>query len=211
VSVTARRTVGVVNYGVGNLGSITGALSRLGYRTKSGRTADSLAGCDALILPGVGAMPYAMNAMQAGGLAQFIRECYETGDKPMIGICLGMQLMFEHSEEGNVDALGILGGQVRRLPQDTCHVGWNLCASPTAADPGQPKSEWPNAAYYFNHSYYVDCDDAMVASRANLKGHPPLPAMVRVGPFTGLQFHPEKSQVAGTDLLRFLIERHSHD
>lgn len=206
MSVNTRPLVGILDYGVGNIGSLSGALSRLGYRTNSGKTADDLAACDALILPGVGAMAYAMNALKQGGMAEFIRHSYLQGDKPIIGICLGMQLMFEHSQEGDVDALGLLPGHVRRLPQGTCHVGWNLCASPVGAAKGSRSQDWPQAAFYFNHSYYIDCHADIVTSYSHLHGLPPLPAIVQSRSFTGLQFHPEKSQVAGADLLRHLIE-----
>ena len=201
----ARKTIGLIDYEVGNLGSLTGALTRLGYRVIVGNTADTLRDVDCLLMPGVGSMPYAMDALRRGGLDQFIQDSYAAGTRRIIGICLGMQLMFESSDEGGVSALGILPGRVRKLADNTCHVGWNICRSS-----GSTSCLTQETAYYFNHSFYVECPSAFITATTQIENANgdslSLPAIVQSGPFIGLQFHPEKSQVAGASLLTALIE-----
>lgn len=200
-----RHSVGLVDYKVGNLGSLHGALTRLGFRVVVGKTPDSLASCRALVLPGVGAAPFALATLRNSGVADFIAESFAAADRPIIGICLGMQMMFEYSEEGDVAGLGLLPGCVRRLPRGGCHVGWAMTRTPVGASSLAPPSTWREAAFYFNHSYYLDTSAEIVAGNVSLQDGTPMAALVQHGSFTGVQFHPEKSQAAGADLLRHLI------
>lgn len=197
-----RRRVTIVNYGVGNLGSLSGSFSRLGYTVHIANKPGDLDSSDAVILPGVGAMPFAIERLRKTGLDKAVADCVARTDIPVIGICLGMQLMFDHSEEGDCEGLGLLSGRVRRFPDGACHVGWNLCETPV--NPNADGS-WSRAAMYFNHSYFVDADPLIVKSTANLPGFGDVITMVQSGSFTGIQCHPEKSQVAGAELLRHLI------
>lgn len=197
-----RTKVGIVDYGVGNLGSLRGALRRLGYQAVVARDAETLMDTAALILPGVGSAPYAMRELRASGLDQFIRDRFEAADKPVIGICLGMQILFEHSEEGDTQCLGLIPGIVRAFPDRACHVGWNIARPTPMAGHDSVR------AYYFNHSYFVTAEPDNIATEAHYLGD--IPAQVKDGNFTGVQFHPEKSQLSGEALLRDLIQGSDH-
>lgn len=190
--------VGIIDYGVGNVSSVLNAVRLAGHRAVVGAKAADFTGVSAMILPGVGSFPYAMAAMRAGGLDRFLRACYEQQEVKIIGICLGMQVMFEHSEEGNEEGLGILPGRVRALAGGRCHVGWN-----TVGRPSWEGSSNAEEAYYFNHSFYVDCAPELVQQTSNYLLE--LPAIVRSQQFSGTQFHPEKSQSAGAALLKELL------
>lgn len=203
-SAKARRRVVLMDYGVGNLGSLKGTLHRLGYQTSVGRQAADFNEADAVLLPGVGAMPAAMSALHRTKLDSVVADLLTAQTIPMIGICLGMQLMFQHSEEGDSPGLGLLKGQVRRFRDHGCHVGWSVCPTPVGST---QDGGWTDAAFYFNHSYFIDADPAITRSVAQVEGQGPIATIVQSGNFTGLQFHPEKSQTAGTDLLHYLLDK----
>lgn len=191
--------VGILDYGVGNVGSLRNALSILGYRVQVSRSEKELAASSCLLLPGVGSMGFAMDRLRETGMDRFVRARFEAADLPIIGICLGMQLMFEHSEEGGVEGLGLIRGRVIGFENAECHVGWNLTRRPSW-DTGAPDV----CAYYFNHSYRVDCPQEVVHATAQYQKE--FPAIVKSGSFTGFQFHPEKSQVAGRFLLQNALD-----
>ena len=195
----AKRVV-VMDYGVGNLGSLAGAFRRLNFRVQLSSEPDDFSSADAVVLPGVGAMPLAMHNIRNRELDRVISELFQDGKIPVVGICLGMQLMFDHSEEGDVSGLGIIRGQVRRFPNALCHVGWSICRYPTC------NGLHDTGAFYFNHSYYVDTDSSGLDSSVNVEGHGKIAAIVRSRNFVGMQFHPEKSQAAGVALLRSFID-----
>ncbi len=194
------KQVVIMDYGAGNVGSLVGALHRLNYRVRVSADPTDFVGADAVILPGVGAMPSAIKSIRNQGLDNVIARLLADGTVPVIGICLGMQLMFEHSEEGDVAGLGMLGGVVRRLSNVSCHVGWSNCYVPLS------NGNQTEAAVYFNHSYFVQPDPSILKSVANVEGHGDIPAIVQSGNFVGMQFHPEKSQFTGAALLRHFIE-----
>lgn len=199
-ALSKRFNVGLVDYKVGNLGSLRGAILRQGFRVTVGDRPQDLQGCDALVLPGVGAAPFAMQTLHTSGLADFVTETFLAAKTPIIGICLGMQLMFEQSEEGETTGLGLLPGQVRRLPKGGCNVGWAVTDTLVGAQTAKRE-----AAFYFNHSYFVPGDAPNVIADLVLQDGTQMAAMVQSKRFTGVQFHPEKSQAAGGDLLRYLI------
>ena len=178
-----RRKIGIVDYGVGNVSSVANAIQRIGHRVVIGGKASDFTGTAAIILPGVGSFPFAMKVVREGGLDRFLAACYEQQDIKIIGICLGMQLMFEFSEEGAEEGLGILQGRVNALPNKQCHVGWNHVHPPSWDNPHGRQE-----AFYFNHSYYVECDRELVRQTADYVLE--LPAVVRSGQFYGTQFHP---------------------
>jgi len=193
----ASQTVGLIDAGGANLGSVRYALERIGVTVAPVRTADELAACQRVILPGVGAAAEGMARLHGQGLVEPLR----TLDKPLLGICLGMQLLYEHCEEGNVDALGLLPGVVRRLKPATGirvpHMGWNkllaLRESPLldGVDAG--------ASAYFVHSYAAPLSSHTVA----VSDHGGLfTAIVQRGLYCGAQFHPERSAGPGEQLLR---------
>ena len=146
----------VIDYGMGNLGSVAKALSFLGRPAIVTRDPERVASADRLILPGVGAMSYAIEQLKLYDLDQAIRAFLKTG-RPFLGICLGMQLMFERSEEGDARGLSILPGIVRKFPAmpglKIPHMGWNrLQDSRISLLPNQE-------SFYFVHSYYIDPAD----------------------------------------------------
>lgn len=188
----------VIDYGMGNLGSVAKALSYLDVPAVVTDDPDQVASAERLILPGVGAMDYAMRQLRTRGLDQAIGEYLKTG-RPFLGICLGMQLMFERSEEGGVGGLGLLPGVVRRFPDlpglKVPHMGWNqLQDSRLDLLPD-------GASFYFVHSYYVDPTDPALTAARCMHGIP-FTAAVQKDQILLTQFHPEKSGDTGLGLLR---------
>ncbi len=177
--------IGIFRYNAGNRVSVAKALGRLGIDARTVETREEIAACHGLIFPGAGAAESAMRDLHARGLLDALREFR----KPFLGLCLGMQLLFDFSEEGNVDCLGIVRGQVKRLPEGVTkpHMGWNRL------DTGQ--------FAYFAHSYYCLPDDPRVVTMTARHGVV-FCAGVRQRNFLGVQWHPEKSGATGDRLLR---------
>jgi len=194
-------TVAVIHSGGANLGSVLHALQRLGVQAQLTRDADEIRAADRVILPGVGAAASAMAALQDGQLIDVVRSLTQ----PVLGICLGLQLLFERSEEGDVDGLGVIPGTVRRLAvPDTLrlpHMGWNQLQwqqdDPLAE--GLSDQDW----FYFVHSYAAPVAAAVATS---VHGQA-FAAVVRRGNFAACQFHPEKSAAAGARLLANFIHQ----
>ena len=194
--------IGIIDYGAGNLRNVQKALSFLGEQSVIAGEAEVLDRCERLILPGVGAFPAAMEKLQSRGLHDFIRDYIRT--RPMLGICLGMQLLFERSYEfSRCDGLGLIEGEVVRLPERTGykipHMGWNALSmrTPCRLLDGVTEGEY----VYFVHSYY-----AAVARAENLAAVTDygmdVTAVVAAGNVYGTQFHPEKSDKTGLRILK---------
>jgi glutamine amidotransferase len=195
--------VAVVDYGVGNTHSVANAIQFLGYAP--GVTADpaALSRADALVLPGVGAFGPAMETLRARGLVDLLGELVIGKHKPILGICLGMQLMADDSEEnGHHAGLGWIPGHVRRLqlPQNFSvpHVGWNDVQLIRRDPLFDRTGDAPN--FYFDHSFHFVCDPSFQAAVSDYAG--PVTAAVQRDNVFGVQFHPEKSQASGLKLLR---------
>jgi glutamine amidotransferase len=198
--------IGIVDYGMGNLFSVSKALERLEAPYFISEDPQELQKADALLLPGVGSFRDAMERLNALGLAEMIRD-YTAGGKPLLGICLGMQLLFEESmENGVTKGLGLLPGKVERFPGVTAegeaykvpHMGWNLLRFENSS----PLTENIASGHvYFVHSYYVKSDDRNVLVAVS-DYDVEVPAVVGRENIYGMQFHPEKSSVTGMDLLR---------
>lgn len=191
----------LIDAGGANLGSVAYALERLGVQATLVRDAAGLAGAERVILPGVGAAPEAMRRLHAQGLVEPLRRL----QVPLLGICLGMQLLFERSEEGDVECLGLLPGVVRRLHPAlgirVPHMGWNrlLPLRESALLDGLP--ERPYA--YFVHGYAAPVTPHTVAAC----DHGGLfSAVVQHGRHAGAQFHPERSADTGARILRNFLE-----
>ena len=191
----------LIDAGGANLGSVRYALERLGVEARVVRDAEGLQGADRVILPGVGAAPEAMSRLRAQGLVEPLRQL----QVPLIGICLGMQLLFEHSEEGDVDCLGLLPGIVRHMTPAlgirVPHMGWNQLVPmrESALLAGLPE----RASAYFVHGYAapVTADTVAACNHGGL-----FTAVVQQGLRCGAQFHPERSAETGARILRNFLE-----
>ncbi|MBB3856394.1 glutamine amidotransferase [Xanthomonas arboricola] len=193
--------VALIDAGGANLGSVRYALERLGVEARLVRDAAGLQGAQRVILPGVGAAPEAMSRLRAQGLVEPLRQL----QVPLIGICLGMQLLFEHSEEGDVDCLGLLPGIVRHMTPAlgirVPHMGWNQLVPMRASAllDGLPEL----ASAYFVHGYAapVTADTVAACDHGGL-----FTAVVQQGLRCGAQFHPERSAETGARILRNFLE-----
>jgi glutamine amidotransferase len=198
--------IGIVDYGMGNRRSVEKALERVGGDPRLTADQDVLAGADGLVVPGVGAFPEAMRRLRATGLDELVRERAAAG-VPVIGLCLGMQLLFERSDEhGGAEGLGLLPGSVVRLDAKGLklpHIGWNVVTwrrpSPLIADLG------PTTAFYHVHSHVPVPSDPDVVLGTGDYGAPFVSFVERDGIF-GAQCHPEKSSTAGLALLRNFVD-----
>lgn len=200
------KTILVVDYKVGNLQSVSNALRFLGYRhTVSGRPAD-LDAADAYILPGVGAFHEGMGNLRGLGLIEPLERNVLGLGKPVLGICLGMQLLADDSEEGGLhQGLGWIPGHVRRILAgpgvSSTHVGWNTLDVRRAEPLFLGLESEP--CVYFDHSYRLECAGEHVS--ALCRHGEDIVAAVQRGNIYGAQFHPEKSQSTGLKILRRLF------
>jgi imidazole glycerol-phosphate synthase subunit HisH len=189
----------VVDYGIGNLGSALKAFRHLGAPAVLSGDPRALRGAAAIVLPGDGAFGAAMEELRARSLLQPLLDAVGQGT-PLLGICVGMQLLFEESEEmGRHPGFGLLPGRVRRLPPGlpVPHMGWNTLRARRAHPVMEGLGDEPYV--YFVHSYFCDAaPDTVIASTDYGRE---LPAVVGRGHVLGLQFHPEKSQGVGLRLL----------
>lgn len=192
----------IVDYGMGNLRSAQKGLERAGCRAQITDSAEAITQARGVILPGVGAFPDAMKSLARLGLVEAIREAAASG-VPILGICLGMQLLFSGSEEGGWHpGLGLIPGEVRKLPEGVKipHMGWNTVA-PTPAAGRLFSATNPGARFYFIHSYYVVPDEEAAVAGWTEYGVR-FASVVRRGRVFGFQFHPEKSSTEGLKLLK---------
>lgn len=192
----------IVDYGMGNILSVHNALVRLGCAVTTSDRASDLDAADALILPGVGAFGEAMANLKARKLVEPLLHMVRDKGKPLLGICLGMQLLADTSEEhGHNKGLGLIPGAVRRIAVPVGlrlpHVGWN---SVTVRQAGPLfKGIGDGGAFYFVHSYHFVCDAANIVAITDYGSE--VVAAVREGSIYGVQFHPERSQTKGLSLL----------
>ncbi|MBS4190334.1 imidazole glycerol phosphate synthase subunit HisH [Bacillus sp. FJAT-49705] len=202
--------LGIIDYGMGNLFSVSKALERMNVPYFISENSKDLMKADGLILPGVGSFKDAMEQLDKLGLTSMIKEYVQLG-KPLLGICLGMQLLFEESEEnGLTKGLQLLPGTVRRFsgvntegsPYKVPHMGWNQL---NLVQPSPILQGLKGDYVYFVHSYYVETSHTEVVI-ANSIYDVVVPAIVGRGNIYGMQFHPEKSSVLGMELLRSFTE-----
>ena len=198
--------IGMIDYGVGNLFSLCSSCKAIGQEAFVSGDASELAKADRLILPGVGAFEDAAKKLRSTGMADFVRQQAVAG-KPLLGICLGMQLLFERSYEyGCHEGLGLLKGQVvpmeGKLPPELKipHMGWNALE----VKGGKLLAGMDGQYVYFVHSFFAEnCDDSL--SAVTQYGIP-ITAAVEQGNIYGCQFHPEKSGNVGLNILRKFAE-----
>ena len=194
--------IGLIDYGMGNLHSVQQAFKRLGNHLEIINSPVDLYKCNSLILPGVGSFDPAMENLEKTGLIPFLKK-WATEGKPLLGICLGLQLLFESSEEGNNKGLGILEGSIKKLPKNNServpHMGWSLL---------NLKNECPllKEDYNQNWMYFVHSFSAKPKNKAELVattkfGNEEVTAIVWKDNIGACQFHPEKSGDSGRLLL----------
>jgi glutamine amidotransferase len=201
--------IAIVEYGVGNLFSLTSSLQALGLETEVTGDAERLRAADRIILPGVGAFGNAKAKLDDTGLTPVLRE--EAKRKPLLGICLGMQLLFERSlEYGEHPGLGLVPGQVAALREDLAdpalkvpHMGWNSLHI-VREDPLFRHFRDGEYVYYVHSFYARECEESTLG--VSRYGNVPVTGAVRRGNVWGTQFHPEKSGDAGLRLLRAFAE-----
>lgn len=194
-------TIGLVDYGLGNLGSVVNMLKRIGAQTLRVSNPDDLLACDRIILPGVGAFDTGVRMLHSGGLGEAVQQFASTG-KPVLGICLGMQLLLDSSAEGTSPGLGLIEGSSVRFSSEgdlrVPHMGWNR-VSPLLEDPLVAGID-EMSRFYFVHSYKVVPARAEdVLATTNYGGD--FASMIRSGNVMGAQYHPEKSHTFGMRVL----------
>lgn len=196
----------IIDYGMGNIRSVHNALARLGCDVTTSNRAEDVDSADALVLPGVGAFGEAVANLDASGLKGPLLAAVAERGKPLLGICLGMQLLADRSEErGSHQGLSLIPGEVCRIPVPKGlhlpHIGWN---SVEAAQRQPLFADFRDGgAFYFVHSYHFTCAPEHVAATTEYGG--PVVAAVQRGHIFGVQFHPERSQSNGLALLRNFV------
>jgi glutamine amidotransferase len=192
-------TIAIVDYGIGNLGSVAKAFRHAGAEAVLTGDPDALRAARALVLPGDGAFGAAMEELRRRGLVSVVEDAARSG-KPLLGICIGMQLLFERSEEhGSHRGLGLIPGSVRRFAPDLTvpHMGWNRLARRRPHPLLEGIEE--GAHVYFVHSYHCGAPRDFVLATSDYGGE--FPAVVARGSTLGVQFHPEKSQAVGLRMI----------
>ena len=200
------RMIAIIDYDAGNIRSVEKALMALGEEVVVTRDKDTILKADRVILPGVGAFGDAMEKLKKYGLVEVIREVV-ANNIPFLGICLGLQLMFESSEESvGVEGLGILEGKVTKIPEapglKIPHIGWNSLSFPNKGRLYEEIDE--NAYVYFVHSYYLQAKDSDIVTATTQYGTL-IHASVEKGNVFACQFHPEKSSDVGLTILKNFI------
>ncbi|MCB2361207.1 imidazole glycerol phosphate synthase subunit HisH [Clostridium estertheticum] len=197
--------IAIVDYGVGNLNSVQNALNSLNISSIISSNAEEISKCKSIIVPGVGAFPDAMKNMKESGIDEVIKQAAKE-EKPILGICLGMQLFFEEScEIEKCQGLGLLKGNIIKLEGSIKipHMGWNSLSFEN--DSPLLRGIKENQYVYFVHSYYaVNCEEGIINAYSMYEKK--IPAIVSKGNIFGMQFHPEKSGDLGMKLLKNFAE-----
>jgi imidazole glycerol-phosphate synthase subunit HisH len=202
--------IAIVDYGVGNVRAFANIYQRLGIAAMLAATEHELAAADRIILPGVGAFDWAMTRLRQAGLLNVLHHCAQGERKPILGICVGMQMMARRSDEGELPGLGWIDGEVKRFDATRFadathlpHMGWNGVRVDGAA--GLFRGFDAGARFYFLHSYYfAPARPADVLATTDYHGE--FAAGVHSGNIYGVQFHPEKSHQWGIALLKNFAE-----
>ena len=187
--------IAVVDYGAGNTRSVLRALAAVGADASLAATPEGIGAAERMVVPGVGAAPSAVEALMARGLWDVVRA-WGTAGRPLLGVCLGAQLLLGGSDEGDAPGLGLIAGRCRAFPspadggpRQVPHIGWNEVRTSGGAFDA-----------YFVHGFWTDADLPAIAGRTTVDGFT-FPSLLRAGAITGTQFHPEKSGPVGRALL----------
>lgn len=205
---TENAEIAVIGYGAGNIGSVLNMIKHVGGAAEVARDARAVLGARKILLPGVGSFDNAMTRLDDLGLIEPLKERASAG-VPFLGVCLGMQLLANRSEEGKLEGLGLIPGKVRRFQfeaENTSlkipHMGWNR-ASP-AKDHALIAGLGDDARFYFVHSFFFECEDSdSTLLRSSYGG--PFTSGVQRGNVMGVQFHPEKSHRYGMQLIKNFV------
>lgn len=195
-------TTAIIDTSTANIASVRYALERLGARYRLTETPDEASDCDRIILPGVGAAGPAMKRLTATGWAQALKN----DQRPLLGVCLGMQLLFDYSVESDCEMLGLIPGRIERLDPGADgpwpHMGWNTLTPVTS---GEPLLEGvaPDAHVYFVHGFYAPVS---AHTSASTQYGPAITAIARKGHVAGCQFHPERSARVGAHILSNFVK-----
>lgn len=199
--------ISIVDYGMGNIGSIQNMLDRIGFSSEVVNTCELILNASKLILPGVGAFDTAMSKLDSMGVRDALDKRVVRDHIPVLGICLGMQLLTRGSEEGSLNGLGWIDADTKRFPREMGlkipHMGWNLVNRSS----GSPltKDFEPEARFYFVHSYAVSVDDQKHSILKSTYGIE-FDSAIQKDNIYGVQFHPEKSHKFGMKLLKNFAE-----
>lgn len=201
--------IGLIDYNMGNLQSVSNAFEKLGVSVKIIQKAEEIAACDKIILPGVGAFKDAMQCLKEREMDEAIRD-FATSHKPLLGICLGMQLLFESSVEfGKSVGLGLIEGEIVQFDTSRFqsrfkvpHMGWNelFITQKSALFKGMPEAFY----LYFVHSFHAQCDEKYIIGKT-MYGYE-FPSAVQKNNVYGFQPHPEKSHDNGLKILKNFVE-----
>lgn len=204
--------IAILDYGMGNSGSILSMIKKIGRASVLTTSPQEILDAEAVILPGVGSFDNAMNKLNEIGILEILEKKIKLGNTPFLGICLGMQLLFEGSQEGHSKGLGWLSGTVVKFPSEDPrfngkkipHMGWNYAFKIKNDDPlFSGFTETPR--FYFVHSYHVKCRSANQIVAKTLFGYE-FTSVVRADNIVGVQFHPEKSHGFGLRFLKNFFE-----
>jgi imidazole glycerol-phosphate synthase subunit HisH len=196
----------VIDYGLGNIQAFVNAYSRLNIQVKVSSSVNDLEGTTKIILPGVGAFDHAMQKLNSSGMRDYIEHLVLDNKIPILGICVGMQMLANSSEEGQLPGLGLIDGTVKKFDRSTMiessnlpHMGWNMVIPKT--DKGLFKDMDTEKRFYFLHSYFFECNKEKNILATTEYGYN-FTCAVKKNNILGVQFHPEKSHHFGVQLLK---------
>lgn len=201
---TSRISVVVIDYGVGNVHSVAAVFRQLGHRVEITEDLSDMAACDLAVLPGVGSAKEALPKVRQSGAAEAIKARTDAG-RPIIGICLGAQLLFGSNEEADgAPGLAVFEGSVRRIQGKGTNTGWRRLDFDELRDLGLARGLRSSSTYFFNHEFGMAIDGSNFTCVHAVE--PRLPALVARESTVAIQFHPEKSQASGIRLMRNVID-----
>ena len=202
------KDIAVINYGMGNLRSVQNALAKIGAAPRIVTSPEEVGEADGLVLPGVGALRDCVGGLDETGLGDFVVGWIKE-DRPFLGVCLGLQALFDHSEEDDVKGLGVIPGQVKRFRSrpglKIPHMGWNTVELRQPGSPSWKDLHPSESRFYFVHSFHVVPEDPEVAlTETDYDGR--FVSSIARGKLVASQFHPERSQKNGLQFYANFVE-----
>lgn len=196
-----KNLIGIVDYECCNLKSLSNIIKNLGYQTFISNSPDELKKSDLIILPGIGSFAFAVKKLKEYNLMNFLKKINKK--KPLIGICLGMQLFADKGYEKGINkGLGIIPGEVKKISEDDYNIGWRKITTNTKK---KIKYQFEKNYFYFNHGYHFKTKEKFIIMKSNLNSFS-FASVVQKKNVVGFQFHPEKSQLTGKFLLEYFLK-----